>query len=239
MVRKLGPPSRPLPKAGKEAVWGWNPPEASARWFWCRVYHQGKYTPDGVTFRRYGPMARLDHQHPADPPVVDTTGRRVLYVGEDLATSACEVFGDAGVAAICASYRAAIIAPTTTLAMYDLAAKGAAMAIGALPALGDGDEARSLTQQWARAIYEDQPAGPEITGIHYRSGYNSGEALALWDCDANVEVVRDDDGHPQDVALDDRRILLRLQVELRWRQINVTTVPSSDCKECKKEALDP
>jgi hypothetical protein len=39
------------------------------------------------------------------------------------------------------------------------------MAIGALPALGDGNEARSLTQQWARAIYEDQPAGPEITGM--------------------------------------------------------------------------
>ena len=53
--------------------------------------------------------------------------------------------------------------------MYDLAAEGAAMAIGALPALSDANEARSLTQQWARAIYEDQPAGPETTGIHYRS----------------------------------------------------------------------
>lgn len=90
--------------------------------------------------------------------------------------------------------------------MFNLAAKGAAMAIGALPALGDGNEARSLTQQWARAIYEDQPAGPEITGIHYRSGYNSGQALALWDCDADVEVVPDDGGHQQDIALDDPRI---------------------------------
>jgi hypothetical protein len=162
----------------------------------------------------------------------------VLYVGEDLATSACEVFGDAGVAAICPFYRVAIVAPTTRLAMYDLAAKGAAMAIGALPALGDGNEARSLTQQWARAIYEDQPAGPGIAGIHYRSGYNSGEALALWDCDTDLEVVVDDDGHPQDIALDDPRILLRLQVQLRLRQINVTTVPSSDCVECQKEAVD-
>lgn len=89
---------------------------------------------------------------------MDTTGRRVLYVGEDLATSACEVFGDAGIAAICPNYRVAIIAPTITLAMFNLAAKGAAMAIGALPALGDGNEARSITQQWPRAIYEDQPA---------------------------------------------------------------------------------
>ena len=123
--------------------------------------------------------------------------------------------------------------------MYDLAAEGAAMAIGALPAPSDGNEARSLTQQWARAIYEDQPAGPETTGIHYRSGYNSGESLALWDCDADVEVVHDDAGHLQDMALADPRILLRLEVELRWRQITVTTVPSSDCNECKKEPLAP
>jgi RES domain len=114
-----------------------------------------------VTFRRYGPKARFDHQHPADPPVEDPTGRRVLYVGEDLATSACEVFGDAGIAAICPFYRVAIIAPTTTLAMFNLVAKGAAMAIGALPALGDGNEPRSLTQQWVRAIYEDKPAAPK------------------------------------------------------------------------------
>jgi hypothetical protein len=123
--------------------------------------------------------------------------------------------------------------------MFNLAAKGAAMAIGALPALGDGNEARSLTQQWARAIYEDQPAGPEISGIHYRSGYNSGQALALWDCDADVEVVRDGGGNPQDIALDDPRILPRLQVQLRRRQITITTVTSSECNECKKQALAP
>ena len=63
--------------------------------------------------------------------------------------------------------------------------------------------------------------------------------LALWDCDADVEVVRDGDGHPQDIALDDPRILPRLQVQLRRRRINVTTVPSSACSECKKEALAP
>ena len=45
---------------------------------------------------------------PRRHPVVVTTGRRILYVGEDLATSACEVFGDAGIAAICPNYRVAI-----------------------------------------------------------------------------------------------------------------------------------
>jgi hypothetical protein len=51
--------------------------------------------------------------------------------------------------------------------------------------------------------------------------------------------VRDGGGHPQDIALDDPRILLRLQVQLRRRRINITTVASSECSECKKEALDP
>jgi hypothetical protein len=239
MVSKLKQPARPLPTAGKDAVWCWPPPQVAARWEWCRVYHQDKYAADGATFRQYGPKARFDHHNLADPPVVDTSGRRILYVGEDLATSACEIFGAAGVAAICPSYRVSIIAPTTTLAMYDLVAKGTAMAIGALPSLGDGDEPRSLTQQWARAIYEDKPAGHGITGIHYRSAYNNGESLALWDCDASIEIVRDDAGHRQDIALGNPGLLNRLQVELRWRQISVTTVPSRDCAECKKVSLDP
>jgi hypothetical protein len=84
-----------------------------------------------------------------------------------------------------------------------------------------------------------RPSAPEITGIHYRSGYNSGQALALCDCDADVEVVPDDGGHQQDIALDDPRILSRLQVQLRRRQISITTVTSSECNECKKEAPDP
>ena len=57
---------------------------------------------------------------------------------------------EAGIAAICTHYRVAIIAPTTTLTMFDLAAKGAALAIDALPAFGDGNEARSLTQPTKR-----------------------------------------------------------------------------------------
>jgi hypothetical protein len=41
----------------------------------------------------------------AVPPMIDESGRRILYVGEDLATSASEVFGEAGIAAICPRYR--------------------------------------------------------------------------------------------------------------------------------------
>ncbi len=108
------------------------------------------------------------------------------------------------------------------------------MAIGALPSLADGSEPRPLTQEWARAIYEDQPAGKEATGIRYRTGYNFGYSLALWDCDDGVEIVRDAQGRLQDMALTDSRVLLRLQVQMRKRQITVTTVSSNDCTECQK-----
>ena len=232
MVKKLDRPTRPLPNA--PFVWWWEPRLQATRWRWCRVYHQSKHAPDGATFRGYGPRARLDHHQPADPPVVDASGRRILYVGEDLATSASEVFGESGNARLCPRYRVSILAPTRRLAMFDLARKGSALAIGALPSLADGSEPRPLTQEWARAIYEDQPAGPEATGIRYRTGYNFGYSLALWDCDDGVEIVRDAQGRLQDMALTDSRVLLRLQVQMRKRLITVTTVSSDDCTECKK-----
>ncbi len=118
--------------------------------------------------------------------------------------------------------------------MFDLTRKGSALAIGALPSLADGSESRPLTQEWARAIYKDQPAGPEATGIRYRSAYNFGYSLALWDCDDGVEIVRDARGRLQDMALTDSRVQERLQVQMRKRLIKVTTVSSADCTECKK-----
>lgn len=189
------------------------------------------------TVRRYGPLHRFDHHQAADPPDLDPEDRRILYVGEDLATSGCEVFGEVGVANICPNYRVSIVAPTRELAMYDLARKGAAMAIGALPALADGNEKRSLTQEWARAIYEDQPAGPEIVGIHYRTGYNAGSSLALWDCDRDIEVLRDARGWLQDLPLNDSRIFGRFQVDMTERHINVKTVSKGACKDCIRGAL--
>jgi hypothetical protein len=230
MVRQLDPPQRPLPKA--RSRWTWTSRPDSARWRWCRVYHQSSHAPDGVTFRRYGPLYRLDHHQEAVLPKIDESGRRILYVGEDLATSASEVFGEAGVAAICPRYRVSIVAPIRPLALFDLARRGAALAIGALPALADGSEARSLTQQWARAIFEDQPAGPDVCGVRYRTAYNFGYSLALWDCDDNVAIVGDTAGRIQDLPLNDVRVLARLQVQMRKRRIDVTTVSEDQCVLC-------
>jgi hypothetical protein len=233
MVRQLSSPNRPLPAA--DYVWSWAPHPGAESWQWCRVYHRSSRIPDGIAFRRYGPLYRFDHHHAADPPDVDPDDRRILYVGEDLATSACEVFGDARIASVCPNYRVCIVAPKRELVMFDLAVKGAAMAIGALPALADGNEKRSLTQEWARAIYEDEPAGPEIVGIHYRSAYNGGRSLALWDCDRDIALLRDTRGLLQDFPLNDRRIFARLEGEMSERHINVTTVSESGCKICARE----
>lgn len=214
-------------------MWQWKPRSDTARsWWWCRVYHRSRNTPDGATFRPFGPLARFDHHHEAAPPAVDPSGRRVLYVGADLATSACEVFGEAGIAAVCPRYRVSILEPTRPLTMFNLARTGAAMKIGALPALSAGNERRALTQQWARAIYEDQPAGATVRGVRYRSAYNDGVALALWDCDDDVRIVRA--GRLQDLPLDDPRVLRRLQVAMTDRGINVTTVSEDDCPACAR-----
>jgi hypothetical protein len=234
MVKKLDAPKRPLLKAPHR--WWWEPRREATRWRWCRVYHQSVNAPNGATFRGFGPRARLDHHHPADPPKVDPCGRRILYVGADLATSASEVFGETGEARLCPRYRVSILAPNRRLAMFDIAQEGAAQAIGALPSLGIGNEPRKLTQEWARAIYEDQPAGPDVTGIRYRSAYNFGSSLALWDCDDGVEIVSDAQGRLQDMPLIDPRVLARFQVQMTKRLIKVTTVSSEDCPQCQKRS---
>ncbi|BBZ01561.1 hypothetical protein MCHIJ_09980 [Mycolicibacterium chitae] len=197
------------------------------------MYHRGPHTPDGTTFRQFGPLHRLDHHQAANPPQLDPEGRRVLYVGADLATSASEVFGEAGIAEVCPRYRVSVLAPSTPVPLFDLTKPGAAMTIGALPTLADGNEARELTQQWARAIYEDQPAGPTIRGVRYRTAYNFGHSLALWDCDDRIAVVHDSAGRQQDHALRHPGIFARFQVEMRKRHISVATVTESDCTLCQ------
>lgn len=232
MVKSLGTPLRPLPSGG--ALWQWAPPAAAAStpWQWCRIYHRSDHTPDGATFRAYGPLHRFDH-HTPNPPALDPAGRSVLYVADNLATAASEVFGEAGVAQICPNYRVSIVEPTRPLAMLDLAGPGAAMAIGALPSLAQGAEPRQRTQEWARAIYEDRPAGGSVRGIHYRTAYGDGESVALWDCRDHVRIRSDGAGQLQDRPLQYPPLLSRLQVEMRRRGISVSTVAAVDCTICR------
>lgn len=155
----------------------------------------------------------------------------MLYVGADLATSACEVFGEAEEASLCESWRVALLRPTRQLTLFDLCASGAAMEIGALPALADAALPRALTQEWARAIYEDDPLGRHVAGIRYRSAYNGGAALALWDCAGLVETVTV--GRTVgDVQLREPAMLERLMVALAPRRVTINVIDTSACRLC-------
>ena len=229
MVKPLQPPVQPLSAGGKSYSWI----RGKRRWQWCRVYHRGTYTPRGDTARIFGPLARFD-PHTPDPghPAIDPTGRSILYIGDNLATSACEVFGEVGEALICPNWRVALLEPVTRLQVLDLVRPGSAMAIGALPTLGDGALPRSLTQQWARAIYEDHPLGTPAAGIRYRSAYNGGVALALWDTDHKIRVVVDSSGAEADLPLNHPGILIRLKTLLIDRNVVIRTVSRSACPRC-------
>lgn len=71
-------------------------------------------------------------------------------------------------------------------------------------------------------------------GVRYRTAYNFGTSLALWDCDDSVELVCDSAGRQQDYALDHPGIFGRFQVDMRKRRISVTTLPESDCALCQR-----
>jgi len=149
MVRELKLPVRPLQRCA-QSPWMWPPtatgpgPAAS----WCRVYHRGPRSPTGVSFRTFGPLSRFDpHTCRVAAPGVCPAGRSVLYVGENLATSACEVWGQAQIAQVCPNWRVALVEPSRSLPLQDLLTPGSAMQITALPALGDGESVASCRRR--------------------------------------------------------------------------------------------
>lgn len=154
----------------------------------------------------------------------------MLYLGADLATSASEVFGEAGEALLCPRWRVALLRPVRPLIVLDLTVPGAAMALGGLPSLADGPHPRAATQQWARAVYEDRPAGVEVTGIRYTSAYDGGRALVLWDTEGQVRTVSAG-GTTQDFALREDTVLERLTAAMTSR--HVTLVPTDACPRCR------
>lgn len=224
MVKALAAPSRPLPAGGDSRVW-----TSADTTLWCRVYHVGPYAPEGDSPREYGPLARFDPQLAAadGEPRVNGPDRSVLYVGSSLETSACEVFGEAEIAQICSRWRIARLEPVKPLLLFDLTVEGSALAIGAKPMLADGDLARSLTQGWARAIYEDEPLGDHVDGIVYRSAYEGGESLVLWGSAGRLRVLDDQwFGEPA--------MFNRLTVAFARRLFHVEKIADTDCNECKQ-----
>lgn len=221
MVRHLSSPDRPL-RGGLS--WTWRTKES-----WIRIYHRDDQTPRGDVRRGFGPLLRFDH-HAAPPgaPAVDPSGRTVLYVAKTLRSCGGEVFGDADEATICPHYYAALIRPARQIIVQDVQANGS-MLLGALPALGSADVDRIETQAWARAIYEDRPASPRVSGVRYTSAHDEGASIALWDTSPAIVVV-------DDVLLSTPGLFRRFTIAMHELGIGSNLIPASDCLRCRNAA---
>jgi hypothetical protein len=222
VVAHLAAPERPLIGG---LHWRWD-----GRRPWFRVYHAGPgRTATGQ--RRFGPLARFDHHTPPyGRPAECPAGRSVIYLGDSLRTAAAEVFGEHGVALICPRYRVAALIPRGAAVVQNLRGVGAMM-IGGLPAMNVADVPRPETQAWARAIYEDRPADPAVSGVRYTSAHAGGIALALWDSAPNL-VVAVRDRIRQDLSLIETRIYPRLLTALVPLRIELRVIGSDVCPRC-------
>src|ERR1700722_3738479 len=89
-----------------------------------RIYHQDSYTSTGNTRRTFGPLERFDAHEDLGVPAFSPTLRSVLYLAEDIATCALEIFcdqdGTVGEALICPQWKAAIIYPDGSPELQEL-----------------------------------------------------------------------------------------------------------------------
>ena len=247
MVAPLEAPARPLAGRGRIKTWTWRPPSTRHPWQWCRIYHPTPHVRTGADHRPYGPLGRLDHHtvqpaapgdpHATDPyriptPWICPDGRTILYVGANLRVAFTEVYTRPGkTAEVCPQTRVAILRPAAPIPLLDIKTQGAAMLIDALPSLATGDYPRPRTQEWARAIWEDQPvpaARRPVRGIYYQSAHAGGVALALMNTVGAVQLVRDRRGTDQDVTLHS----IWRRVETTAASVNITAYKIPACAAC-------
>jgi RES domain-containing protein len=203
---------------------------------WVRVYHQSGHTPTPLTRRVYGPTARFDPHTVTDPDMAAREcpqRRAVIYLAKTLGTALAEVFGMVKEAEICPNYRVAALAITHRCHLQDLTSEGC-MALDTVTALSQADVPRPLTQQWARAIYEDEPAGRPVDGIIYNGAHDHGLCLALFERAPMLHLA----GGTTGSALGEPLLGLQSQVEraLRRRSRRFRAVDAKECKRCREAA---
>ncbi len=174
-------------------------------------------------------MHRFDHHRRDDGAPTEDPERTILYLAEFMRTCAAELFGELGEARICPRTRIAAISPDQPTRLQDLVGPGA-MTIGARTSLGSGDTPRPTTQEWARAIYEDNPSG-QATGVRFSSHWEEGECMALWDTAPTVRVLHDDrlDGPPWSHFL----------VAANDVHVSARKIPQPECPRCIDAGLVP
>ena len=217
MVRPLERPTRPLVGG---LVQPWQVP-------WVRIYHRDRHTPSGTWRRIWGPTHRFDHHDPTDPSVI--------YLAKALRSCGAEVFADRGVARVCPSYRAAWIVPESRADLQDLQGSGA-MLLGALPGLGSGEQPLALTQEWARAIYEDRPARLTVCGVHYTGAHEEGECACVWDTGPPVRLLASASRGVEDRPLLDPGVFPIFFKAMDEVGLPVERIPSGACIPCMDNA---
>ena len=145
-----------------------------------RLYDPSRFNVGPLTFRRFGPLLRFDHQRgegsgmKRDPR--EDSERGILYAAPTLGCCVAEVFGDVGFI-MPGEYRVALIEVTRDLRLLDLVDE--AMAAGTIAALSATEHHRKA-QEWSRRFYEDA-AYEQPDGIHYRAAHTGEEAFALYE----------------------------------------------------------
>ena len=187
--------------------------------------------------RRWGPVARFDpHACPPDSPAECPKGRSVLYLGDTFPTAVLEAFQDfkeSGVG-ICPQWQGGWFVPGKPGVLTDLRRPQVRQIDQCPQDIGDGAYAREITQDWARAFYEDLQS--EIgMGVLYPSrqarplrGINRG----IWDAFPGLKRFRSNSNeqefplqHP-DIWPTVQSIIARSDVRWAWR------ILSDDCFRC-------
>ncbi len=216
------PPSIPLP-AGQSWPWRCGGP------VYQRIFHRDNFTPTEDHRRNWGPSLRFD-PHRGGPTGRDyDPDRSVIYVGQDLRTCAIEVFQIDRAPYlppeihVCERFEVAFLVPDDEIRFQDLIGP-AATDIGALQVLGSGDVHRSCSQEWARAIYDQRPAG-DICGVRYTASRGGGDSLAIWNGSPTLTVH----GTWQ---LHEPQVWHQLQRCLQPLGVTVTKIRQVNCVRC-------
>jgi hypothetical protein len=238
MVRSLAGPARPLTGGN---CWTWHSlrsfpdlPDPDQTW-WVRVFHQGDHCPAPTTRRAHGPMTRFDHHTIHEipgvppPPRKCPDGRTIIYLARTMRTALAEVFDDLGTAAVCPGYRIAALHIEEDCRVQDLTGTGCTL-LGALPSLCTADLPRGRSQEWARAIAEDQPGGPSIDGVRYTSAHDEGLCLALFERSPALVEVHHGDFPAGGLPLLD--IPDRVSTALRAVGVPFRILDAKDCRRC-------
>jgi hypothetical protein len=131
-----------------------------------------------LTFRRYGPLRRFDHQRARDGEPDEDKERGILYAGESISGCVVEVFGDTRIIEV-GTWELALLETQREVNLLDLRGDGA-MKAGTVAGVCK-DTNQGLSQLWSRYFYENECIYGPIDGLLFGNAHNDEMALALYE----------------------------------------------------------